>query len=234
MSPIDEDALQLLARSALFLGIPPEPIVALAERCSLWNRGRGDSLYADGLPATALFVIARGVVKLVRQLDSGREVIIELAGRGDVLGESALTDGAVYESRAVCIHPSTVLVVPRGEALAFIAAHPEAVQNVLAVLNMSLSRVRRRVEDLSVFGVRQRLARFLIRLADWTGRDERGRLMVPLALSRQELAGLVGTTMETTIRVMSSLRDQGLVEPARRGLVLTDRAALERVAEGQL
>jgi CRP/FNR family transcriptional regulator len=103
---------------------------------------------------------------------------------------------------------------------------------VLALLHASLLRAHQRVEDLSIFGVRQRIARFLIRLADWTGRQERGRIVVPLALSRQELAALVGTTMETTIRVMSGLRQQGLVEPARRGVVLTDRAALELVAGG--
>jgi hypothetical protein len=107
-----------------------------------------------------------------------------------------------------------------------------AIRNVLALLQASLRRAHLRVEDLSIFGVRQRIARFLIRLADWTGRQERGRTVVPLALSRQELAALVGTTMETTIRVMSGLRQQGLVEPARRGVVLTDRAALERVAAG--
>jgi CRP-like cAMP-binding protein len=94
-------------------------------------------------------------------------------------------------------------------------------------------RAHLRVEDLSIFGVRQRIARFLVRLADWTGRQERGRTIVPLALSRQELAALVGTTMETTIRVMSGLRQQGLVEPARRGVVLTDRAALETIAAGE-
>ena len=81
-----------------------------------------------------------------------------------------------------------------------------------------------------MFGVRHRIARFLLRLADWTGREDHGRVVVPLALSRQELAALVGTTMETTIRVMSGLRQEGLVEPGRRGVVLPNRAALELVA----
>jgi CRP-like cAMP-binding protein len=227
-----EDALELLARSSLCRDIRTEAVAALAKHASLLDRGRGEQLYAEGAPASALFVVTRGVVKLVRALDSGREVIIELVGRGDVLGEAALSDGALYDSRAVCVHPSTVLVIPRAAALAFIASNPDAVRNMIAVLQASVLRAHRRVEDLSVFGVRQRLARFLIRLADWTGRDEQGRLVVPLALSRQELAALVGTTMETTIRVMSSLRHQGLVTPARRGVVLPDRAALEAVAGG--
>ena len=234
MRGLQEDALLVLARSPLCRDMPREPIVALAKHAWSVDRTRGDRLYEGGAAATMLFVVTRGAIKLVRPLGNGREVIIELVGQGDVLGEAALTEGARYDSRAVCVHSSTVLAIPRAEALAFIASNADAVRNVLALVHKSLLRAHRRVEDLSVFGVRQRLARFLIRLADWTDRIDRGRLVVPLALSRREIAALVGTTTETTIRVLSALRDEGLVEPARRGVVLVDRAALKRVAEGDL
>jgi len=227
-----EEAVELLAGSALCRGMAPDAAGALARHAALIDRVRGDELYREGAPATSLFVIVRGVMKLVRALDGGRELIIELGGRGDVLGEAALADDSVYDNRAVCVHPSTVLVIPRAQALAFVAAHPEAVRNVVSLLHACVLRAHRRVEDLAVFGSRQRLARFLVRLADWTGREEDGRVVVPVALSRQELAGLIGTTMETTIRLMTALRRQGLVQPARRGLVLTDRAALEVIAAG--
>jgi len=227
-----DETLELLARSALCRGMEPEKIEDLARHATRIDRSRGEAFCTEGQPADALLLIARGVVKLVRSLDSGREVIIELVGRGDVVGEAALTDGGFHDASAVSVHPSTALAIGRERARDFVAANPDAVRNVLALLHASLLRAHQRVEDLSVFGVRQRIARYLIRLADWTGRQEGGRTVVPLALSRQELAALVGTTMETTIRVMSGLRQQGLVEPARRGVVLTDRAALEMVAGG--
>ena len=226
-----DETLELLARSGLCRGMEPETVKDLARHARRIDRPRGEAFCTEGAPADELFLIARGVVKLVRSLDSGRDVIIELVGRGDVVGEAALTDGR-HDASAVAVHPSTALAIGRERARDFVGANPDAVRNVLALLDGSLLRAHQRVEDLSVFGVRQRIARFLIRLADWTGRQERGRTVVPLALSRQELAGLVGTTMETTIRVMSGLRQQGLVEPARRGVVLTDLAALAMVAGG--
>jgi CRP-like cAMP-binding protein len=227
-----EEAVQLLAQSALCRGMPPEAADVLARHATLLDRVRGEELYREGAPASALFLIVRGVMKLVRALDAGRELIIELAGRGDVLGEAALADDALHDSSAVCVHPSTVLVIPRAEALAFVAQNPAAVRNVVSLLHACVLRAHRRVEDLAVFGGRQRLARFLVQLADWTGREEDGRVVVPIALSRQELAALIGTTMETTIRLMTALRQQGLVQPARRGIVLPDRAALEVIAAG--
>jgi CRP/FNR family transcriptional regulator len=232
MMSLRQEAVQLLAGSALCRGMPPDAAEVLARHATLIDRARGDELHREGAPAAALFVIVRGVMKLVRSLDGGRELIIELAGRGDVLGEAALADDAVYDSRAVCVHPSTVLVIPRADALAFVADNPGAVRNVVSLLHACVLRAHRRVEDLAVFGTRQRLARFLLRLADWTGHETEGRVVVPLALSRQELAALIGTTMETTIRLMTALRQQGLVAPARRGIVLPDRAALEVIAAG--
>jgi CRP-like cAMP-binding protein len=231
-APSNDDALDVLARSALCEGLGRDAVAALAGRAARVELARGEPFCVEGEPAELLFLVARGVVKLVRALDSGRDVIVELVGPGDVVGEAALTGAGVYDTSAVCVHPSTALAIGRQAAQEFVTSNPEAVRNVLSLLYDSVRRAHLRVEDLSIFGVRQRIARFLIRLAEWTGRQERGGTVVPLALSRQELAALVGTTMETTIRVMSGFRQQGLVEPARRGVVLRDRAALETVAAG--
>ena len=232
MIGLEDEARDLLARSILCRGLAPDSVEELARHGSLLEETRGQELYGEGEPAMGLLLVVRGVVKLVRALDSGRDIIIELLGRGDLLGEAALSDEGRADSRAVCVHPSTLLLLPRQNMLAFVASNPDAIRNVLAVLHASLVRAHQRVEDMAVFGVRQRIARFLIRLADWTGRVDGGRVHVPLALSRQELAGMVGTTMETTIRIMSALRREGLVEPARRGVVLPDREALALVAAG--
>jgi CRP/FNR family transcriptional regulator len=231
MNPSPDDVAALLVRSPLCQGLPPEEVVGLARQASHLELARGEFLYAEGAAAEALFVVTRGIVKLVHALDNGRDVIVELVGRGELLGEASLTDRASYDSSAICVHPTEALSIPRGAAQAFVASNPAAVRNVLALLHQSLVRSHQRVEDLSLFRVRRRIARLLLRLAGWSGREERGRMVVPVALSRQELAALVGTTLETTIRVMSDLRRDGLVEPARRGVILNDVGTLRLVAE---
>jgi CRP/FNR family transcriptional regulator len=231
MNQSSDDIAALLARSPLCHGMAPEAAAALAHHASQVELARGDALYGEGAPAESLFLVARGVVKLVHSLDSGRDVIVELVGRGEMLGEASLTDDATYDNSAVCVHPTEALAIHRRAAQAFVVSNPAAIRNVLGLLHQSLVRSHQRVEDLSVFRVRRRIARLLVRLAGWSGREEHGRTVVPVALSRQELAALVGTTIETTIRVMSDLRRDGLVEPARRGVVLNDLATLRLVAE---
>jgi CRP-like cAMP-binding protein len=230
IAPPDGAPDGLLARAPFCAGVPGAAVAELGRRATIIEGARGAALYREGAPATRLFVITRGVVKLTRSLADGREVIVELAGTGDVIGEAALIADARYGASAICVHPSSALAIPQEDAIAFVAAQPAAVRNVVALLHDGVRRAQQRVEDMAIFGARQRIARFLLRLADWTGRADSAGVLVPLALSRQELAALAGTTVETAIRVMSDLRRQGLVRSARRGFVVSDRAALTDLA----
>lgn len=222
-----EDAVARLSASPLGKGAAPDAIMDLAHRAVFVDKLRGETLFVDRHPAETLYLVLRGVLKLCRPLDGGRDVIVEMVGPGDLIGEAALCDGARYTTRAVAVHPSTVMALPRPDLMGFLERDPAAMRNVLSMMTGAVARAEGRVEDLAVFGVRQRIVRLLIRLADWTGRKEGGGVVVPVALSRQEVAELCGTTVETAIRVLSVLRKQGLVEPARRGFVLRDPAGLE-------
>jgi CRP-like cAMP-binding protein len=227
MTVRQQDANAILASSSLGRGVDPAAIADLAHRAAFVEKLRGEPLFEHRQPAETLYAVVRGCLKLLRPLETGRDVIVELIGPGDIIGEAALCDDATYTTRAVCVHPSTALALPRQDVIAFIEREPLAARNVVSLLHSCVTRAQSRVEDMAVFRVRQRIVRFLLRLGEWIGREEGGKLVVPVALSRQEIAELCGTTMETAIRVMSALRQQGLVVSARRGFVLTDVAALE-------
>jgi CRP/FNR family transcriptional regulator len=78
--------------------------------------------------------------------------------------------------------------------------------------------------------VESRFARLFLKLADQMGRQDRGGLFVPMALSRQELADLTGTTIETCIRIMSKWNKDDVLHTEKDGFVILDRAALEELA----
>ena len=78
--------------------------------------------------------------------------------------------------------------------------------------------------------VEPRLARLFLKLADENGQPHADGVFIPLPLSRQEVADLTGTTIETTIRIMSRWGKQGVVRTEKDGFVVVDRAALEDLA----
>jgi CRP/FNR family transcriptional regulator len=106
------------------------------------------------------------------------------------------------------------------------------VRGLLNGLSFRLLELTRRIAEVTGSRVETRLANVLMMLADRMGRTESRGLLIPLALSRQDLADLTGTTLETSIRIMSRWGKEGVVLTEKDGFVLTDRAALERLATG--
>ena len=142
---------------------------------------------------------------------------------------------AVYESRpypasAVALEAATALLIPRRAFFSMLETYPSMVKGLLTGLTHRLVELTNRLTELSTGRVDARLARFFLKLADTMGRQTSEGTFIPLALSRQELADMIGTTIETAIRIMSRWGKESLVRTDRDGFLLADRAALEAIA----
>jgi MoaA/NifB/PqqE/SkfB family radical SAM enzyme len=90
----------------------------------------------------------------------------------------------------------------------------------------------RRIPEVAGARVETRFAHLFLKLADRIGRPRGGAVFIPMVLTRQELADLTGTTIETCIRLMSRWGKEGVIETEKDGFVLADRAALEALTLG--
>jgi CRP/FNR family transcriptional regulator len=219
-----------LARSPLFRGLSPADRAELASVSSLRSYDRGEELFAEGDPADALFVIVDGLVKVVKATPGGKEVILEIFGAGDPVGAVALFAGQPFPAGARAIEPTRCIVTPRAAFFARLESRPTLVRGLLAGFTHRMIELTARLSELAGARVEERIARLLLRKADEVARHEHGGLFIPLALSRQELADMTGTTIETAIRVMSRWAKQGLVATRDDGFVLLDRRRLAALA----
>ena len=104
------------------------------------------------------------------------------------------------------------------------------VRGLLVGLTHRLVELTDRLTELSGGRVEARLARFFLKLADDMGQRRPDGLFIPLTLSRQEIADMIGTTIETSIRIMSRWGKEDVVRTEKDGFVVVDRSALESVA----
>jgi CRP/FNR family transcriptional regulator len=123
-------------------------------------------------------------------------------------------------------------VIPRPVFFRLLEEHPSLVRGLMAGLTVRLGELTNRLAELSGGRIEPRFARLFLKLAGEMGRTERGGTFVPLALSRQELADLTGTTIETCIRIMSRWSKDHVVLTEKDGFIVLDRAALESLAAG--
>jgi CRP/FNR family transcriptional regulator len=227
------EAAVLLRASAVFAGLPAREIDAVAAVAQEARHRAREYVFMEGDAARWLYVVKTGRVKIVRQSRAGRDVVLELLGPGEVFGGVAVIEQRPYPASAQAVEASVVVRIPAPTILALSERHPALIKEMALLIGRRLRAAHDSVKSLAVDPVEARLAARLLRLAESDGaRGPRG-LTLPFHLTRQSLADMTGTTVETTIRVVSRWLRDGLVDDVEGRLVIRDVDALRAVADGE-
>lgn len=221
----------LLRRVALYRRLSEEDRRRLAEVTTVRRYARGDTLFAEGDVADSFHTLVAGRVKVFKVSPAGKDVILEIFGPGDPLGAVAVYEERPYPATAVALEDCLSLILPRRDFFRLLDRYPSLVRGLLLALTWRLVELTNRLTELTGGRVEPRLARLFLKLADDLGEESEGGpgVKIPLTLSRQELADLTATTMETAIRIMSRWGKEGIVATEPDGFVVLDRGALEEI-----
>ncbi len=227
MHPPTED---LLRRATIFRRLSPEDRQRLGAVAAVKQFEKGEAIFSEGDPSDVLYTVATGRVKVFKVTARGTDVILELFGPGDPVGAVAVYEQRAYPASAVALEPTTCITIPRQAFFTLLEAYPTLVRGLLIGLTHRLVELTNRITELSGGRIEARLARLFLKLADDMGQARPGGTFIPMPLSRQELADMVGTTIETSIRIMSRWGKQDIVRTEKDGFVLVDRNALDALA----
>ena len=219
-----DDALR---RSAVFRRVAPDDRQRLAAVAGLREFAKGAMLFQEGDASESLYTVVTGRVKVFKSTPRGTDVILEIFGPGDPVGAVAVYESRPYPASAIALEPTECLLIPSRAFFALLETHPSMVRGLLVGLTHRLVELTNRLAELSGGRVEARLARFFLKLAHDMGQRRDGGTFIPLVLSRQELADMIGTTIETSIRIMSRWGKDGVVRTEKDGFVVADHAALE-------
>lgn len=220
--PIPFEAIPILA------SLKPEDRSALAPLCELAAYEKGATIFREGDPAERIHFLFLGRVKIVKAAPD-RDLIIEILGPGEPVGTVAVFERRPFPASAIALEPSGIVSIPERQFFELIEKRPEITRRLLAGLTLRLMALNRRLADMTG-SVEYRLARLFTTLAERIGQKREGSVFVPLPLSRQEIADLVGTTIETAIRIMSRWQKEGVVETDKKGFRIPDPQALSKIA----
>jgi CRP-like cAMP-binding protein len=227
MPPPIEDVLRF---SAIFRRLSPDDRRRLAAVATVRDFEKGSTLFSEGDGSDFLYVVATGHVKVFKTTARGSDVILELFGPGDAVGAVAVYESRPYPASAVALEPTTCMLVPRQAFFSLLENHPTLVRGLLVGLTHRLVELTNRLAELTGGRIEARLARFFLKLATDMGQQRADGVFIALVLSRQELADMIGTTIETTIRIMSRWGKEEIVRTEKDGFVVANRKALEALS----
>ncbi len=228
---MEHPSAEVLSQIALFRRVIPEDRERMAGVSQLRHYERGHLIFDEGDPSDFFFVVVTGRVKVFKRAPNGHDRILEIFGPGGLLGAVAAYEARPYPACAAAMESTTCLLTPRPAFFALLEERPSLVRGLLGSLSIRLMELTARLAELTGGRVESRFARLFLKLAGQMGRPDRGGVFVPMALSRQELADLTGTTIETCIRIMSRWNKDNVLLTDKDGFVILDRPALEALAE---
>jgi CRP/FNR family transcriptional regulator, nitrogen oxide reductase regulator len=224
--------VDFLQRTPVFAALPAREVQTLAGLAREERYRARDYVFMEGDPAHWFCLVRTGHVKILRHARTGRDVVLELLGPGEMFGAVAIIEKRPYPASAQATEPSVVVKIPQDAIVALAEREPSIIREIALMIGRRLRGAHDSVKSLAVDPVEARLAAALVRLADREGSRGAAGIALPFPLTRQSLADMAGTTVETTIRIVSRwLKDRVVVEEGGH-LVLRDIETLRGLAEG--
>ncbi len=220
--------IDLLRSVPMFSRLADDHLGQLSASLGMQTFERGATIFHQGSLGDVLYIIVGGQVRIYTISETGQEMSVRIFSDGDFFGELALLDGQPRSAGATAMRQTTTLTLHRVAFQQTISAFPPIAIAVLEELANRLRHSNTYAEYLVSHSAPQRVVRRLLDLADQHGVAENGATRIDLHLTQDDLASLAGTTRETVNRVLSSLRDQGLIRVERARVSVLNLTQLER------
>lgn len=190
---------------------------------------KGDVIFEEGENVNGIYCIKDGICKLTKLSANGKDHIVKLVSKGELLGQRSMISDEPVNLSAVALEDMEVCFIPKTEVMGFFDKNNQFSMNVMRSICGDLKDADDHMVNLAQKTVKERLAETLLYLSDTFGKNEDNSLKVQL--SRDELASMIGTATESCIRLLSDFKKLNLIELNGKKIILKDINKLKKMAE---
>ncbi len=188
--------------------------------------------YEDNKPY-GVYCVESGKVKLTKYTPDGKTYIARIATGGDLLGYRAFLTNESYSATAEVLEPATICFIEREPFMRALKDNPQFALQLMEQLGSDLKQAENRARDLAYKSVAERLAEMLLTFKESYGEEDKdGHVHLAIRLSREEMASILGTTIETTVRNLTKFKHQGLIELDKKEIILLDTRGIAEYIPG--
>lgn len=222
-----ESSHLVLKRLPLFGGLGKKELEEVGRLVIYRKYRRNTFVFTEGEPGEALCFVKSGRVKISKTAPDGREQILHIMEPGDIFGEIVLFVGGPYPATAETVEDSEIGMIRNQDIEDLIRRNGEVALTMLKIMARRLKEAQAKIRDLALKDTPGRTAGLLLRLAQTSGVKGDEGIRVPLDLSRQELASMIGTSRETITRILCELDRQGIINLDRYEITIRDPERLK-------
>ena len=203
----------------LFEGVAQRDLEKITSLCAQKWFSRGATIFREGESADSLYVLRKGMVRLISLSDQGRETILHILKPDEVFGELLLSE----EKRAftaIATEDSLVTIISQESFVELLSAVPTVTLNFIRLLSKRLATVERGLAEFSHTWSYHRLAKVLLQLSEKYGQEVPAGTLINVHLTHEDLANLIGTSRETVTTQLSKFKRMGLLKREARHFIV--------------
>jgi DNA-binding response OmpR family regulator len=198
----------------------------LSEKYDLENYERKQILYQENKKPRFLFYLVKGKVKCFKTNQDGKEYITNLYNDGDFIGYSALLENSLYDDSAVVIEDAEILAIPKDDFLHMVFNDISIASKFIHIISKNVKEKEERLLSLAYNSLRKRVATALVEI---TGKFNLKEQVMPLEISREEIAQYVGTATESLIRTLSDFKAEKLIDIKNGKVIVNNTEKLKNM-----
>ena len=204
-----------------------DELIRISDCKTSYTVKKGETIFDEGDSLNGIYCIKDGVCKLSKLSDNGKDQIVKLVKKGELLGQRSLISEESTNLSAIAIEDMQVCFIPKQEILQFFNENNQFSLNMMKSVCGDLKDADDNMVNLAQKTVKQRLAETLLKLESDFGSNDDGSLK--LQLSRDEIAGMIGTATESCIRLLSEFNKEGWITLQGKKITITNKKELQRM-----
>jgi CRP-like cAMP-binding protein len=204
-----------------------EELIKMANCKTSYTIKKGEPLFEEGETVNGVYCVKKGVCKMTKLSDNGKDQIVKLAKPGELLGQRSFISEEAVNLSAIALEDMEVCFIPKTEIMGFFNENNQFSMNMMKAICGDLKDSDDHMVNMAQKTVKQRLAETLVYLEENFGINEDKSLR--LQLSREELAGMIGTATESCIRLLSEFKKLGMIELTGKKITLKERVSLKKI-----
>ena len=220
--------LEYFKELPLFFGLKTNELERIAGYFHEKKYKKGEYIFFEGDEEPGIYIIVDGLVKLIKETTDGKTVIVRLATKGDVFGWLVLSENkpsSTYTAQALT--ETRVLHITNTDFLRLLTEYPALAVRITCEATKMVLEAYERLKSLAAEKVEGRIASIILELARKIGKEEGDKIVIRAPITRQDLAEMTGTTVETAIRIMSKWKKEGHISTERNKIEILDIDFLE-------
>lgn len=231
MQSVSSQHIQLLIGVEFFKGVNEEELRDILSHAFIKTYEKDASLFFQGDPASAFYVIVEGRVKLTQLNEEGEQIIHHYPGVGEAFGIIAVLRQVDYPVAAQAVGKTKLLMWTEKASKRILFEHPQLGLNSIRLLSKYIIDFQDRIKELSTERVERRIARTLLRIADQGGKKVDDGIKIDWKLTRQDIAEMSGTTLYSVSRIISQWERDGVVDCSASLILIKKHHHLMEIAE---